>query len=237
VVKQFAAERYPEPFYHAIRHLLASRRRRFTALDIHHLEIWPGERVVVVGNNGAGKTTLLKVLAGLIRPTQGSVTVNGTVTLLSGLGVGMVNELSAVDNLQLYAAIYGVDRSTMRERTDDMLEWAELKEFAGTKLRQLSAGMRARLAFSLLRHIDRDVYLLDEVMTAGDQSFREKCDDVFCEHIRANKTLVATTHDRRFAETFFDKALWLEGGRIRAFGMAPVVLDAYFGGALTQAAR
>jgi ABC-type polysaccharide/polyol phosphate transport system ATPase subunit len=134
-----------------------------------------------------------------------------------------------MDNIRLYAAIYGIDRATMRTRAHDMLEWAELQDFAGTKLKQLSAGMKARLAFSLLRHIDVDIYLLDEVMTAGDQSFREKCDDVFRAHIQAGKTIVATTHDRRFAETFFNRALWLEGGRVRASGPVSPILDQYFG--------
>jgi ABC-type polysaccharide/polyol phosphate transport system ATPase subunit len=228
LVKRFAAEPRHPTFFRALRQAITPRRR-FTVLDGVSLEVQPGDRVAVVGNNGAGKTTLLKLLAGLLRPTAGRIEIRGSLTLLSGLGVGMVDELSVEDNIGLYGAIYGVERVTMRARTEEIVQWAGLEEFLGAQLKRLSSGMKARLAFSALRHIDKDIYLLDEVLTAGDKNFREKCHEVFRGYERAGKTVVAATHERHFAETFCNRALWLDHGRVRAYGEAAVVLDQYFG--------
>ena len=228
LVKRFAAEKSRPTAFAALRRLLTGRGATFTALDAVSFQIQRGDRVAVIGNNGAGKSTLLKVLAGLHRPSAGRVALRGAPILLSGLGIGMVDELSVRDNVSLYGAIYGIGRARTRAQLPEILEWAELREFEWEKLKRLSSGMRARLAFSVLRYADADVYLLDEVLTAGDKDFREKCTEVFFGYQREGKTVVAATHDRAFAETFCTRALWLQRGRVRAFGEAAEVVAEYY---------
>jgi ABC-type polysaccharide/polyol phosphate transport system ATPase subunit len=228
VVKTFALKREHPTAFGAFRQALLQKRQQFVALDGVDLEIVRGERVGLIGNNGAGKSTLLKVLAGLHRPTAGQVHVEGSITLLSALGIGMLDELSVLDNIHLYGAIYGIPRAALQTQISEMLEWAELQEFRHARLKHLSTGMRARLAFSVLRHVDNDVYLLDEVMTAGDKNFRARCLEVFEGYQRRGKTVVLATHERSFAEGFCSKVLWLERGRVRQFGDTAEVLHAYY---------
>ena len=228
LVKTFASGKGQPTAYAAVRRLLTGPQQRFTALNGVSFQVQAGDRVAVVGNNGAGKSTLLKVLAGLHRLNAGQLAIHGSWTLLSGLGIGMVDNLSVRDNVSLYGAIYGIPRARARASLPEILEWAELREFEWTRLKFLSSGMRARLAFSVLRYVDTDIYLLDEVLTAGDKDFREKCDTVFQGYQHAGKTLVAATHDRGFAERFCNKALWLHRGAVRRFGEAEAVLNDYY---------
>ena len=229
LVKTLPQERRHVSMLQAVKHAL-SRGPRFTVLNIPNLKIAKGDRVALLGNNGAGKTTLLRVLAGLLQPTSGQVHVEGSVTLLAGLGVGMVDDLTVTDNLRLYGAIYGIDQATMRASADEIIAWAGLQGFAGFRLKHLSTGMRGRLAFSALRYCDRAVYLLDEVTTAGDKDFSQNCDDVFGQYKERGKTVLAATHDRRVAETFFNMAVWLDHGQVRAYGPSELVVSQYMDG-------
>ncbi|HET7755141.1 MAG TPA: ATP-binding cassette domain-containing protein, partial [Anaeromyxobacteraceae bacterium] len=138
-----------------------------------------GEMVFLVGRNGAGKTTLLRTIAGLYLPSAGTVGAAGDIALVTGLGIGMLDELSVEDNLYLYGAINGMTRDIVRERLPEIIDWAELGEFRTAKLKTLSTGMRSRLAFSAVRHVEAEIYLFDEVLSAGDRHFREKCERVF----------------------------------------------------------
>src|SRR5581483_2677642 len=123
----------------------------------------------------------------------------------------------------------GIERRTMMAHLDEIVEWAGLEGFVGTKLKHLSSGMKTRLAFSALRYLDREICLLDEVMTAADKDFRRKCEEVVDRYEQTGRTILATTHDREFAERFCNRALWLEDGRVKWCGDAPAILDAYFG--------
>jgi ABC-type polysaccharide/polyol phosphate transport system ATPase subunit len=228
LTKTFAAEKGRPTALAALRRALTGRGPEFTALHDVSFQARAGDRVAVVGNNGAGKSTLLKVLAGLHHPTRGRLAIRGSRVLLAGLGIGMVDELAVRHNVSLYAAIYGIGRARARTSVAEILQWAELQDFEWTKLKHLSSGMRARLAFSVLRYVDADVYLLDEVLTAGDKDFREKCTEVFLGYQRVGKTVVAATHDRAFAETYCTHALWLQRGRVRAFGEAERVVAEYY---------
>jgi ABC-type polysaccharide/polyol phosphate transport system ATPase subunit len=187
-----------------------------------------GDKVALVGNNGSGKTTLLKLIAGLYQPSEGRVEVDGRVLLLRGVGTGMVDELSVAENVFLYGVIYGMDREQISEKFQEVMEWAELKDFAGAELRTLSSGMRARLAFSVARHFDTDVFLLDEAFAVGDKDFRAKYEEVFRNHKSdSNRTYVIATHDLDFARLFCSKTLWLQKGRLMAFGETKAVLEQY----------
>jgi lipopolysaccharide transport system ATP-binding protein len=192
------------------------------------LAVSRGDKIALVGNNGSGKTTLLKLIAGLYQPTEGRVDVDGRILLLRGVGTGMVDELSVAENVFLYGIIYGMDREKISETFEEVMAWAELKDFAAAELRTLSSGMRARLAFSVARHFDTDIFLLDEAFAVGDKDFRSKYEEVFRNHKSdGNRTYLIATHDLEFARLFCTKTLWLQKGRLMAFGETKTVLDQY----------
>jgi lipopolysaccharide transport system ATP-binding protein len=192
-----------------------------------------GERIGIVGDNGSGKTTLLKIVAGLHKISGGEIDVRGRVTLVASLGVGMMEELTVAENIFLYGAIYGLGRRTMSQRQAEILEWAELEGFAQSRLKTLSSGMKTRLAFSALRHIEEDIYLLDEVLTAGDKNFMHKCEQVFAGYKKTQKTFLVTTHDLKFVRTFCEKTLWLHKGCQVGFGKTEEIVDQYVEAKLT----
>jgi ABC-type polysaccharide/polyol phosphate transport system ATPase subunit len=202
-------------------------RETFAALHSIDLEVKRGDRLGLIGNNGCGKSTLLRIVAGLHPPTSGTVEVNGERTLLAGLGVGMIDELKVESNIFLYGAMHGIARDELRERLDEILEWAELTDFRHAALKTLSTGMRSRLAFSVTRYFSSDIYLLDEALTAGDQLFREKCDEAFTSYEQSGRTMVIATHDFQFVERRCNKVLWLQRGKQMSFGTPEAVLPLY----------
>lgn len=199
----------------------------FYALSDITIKVEKGEWLGVIGHNGAGKTTLLKLIAGLLQPDGGKVILNGSITYLSGYGVGMIEELSVVENIFLNGAIYGISKKVIGANLNEIIEWAELQNFTKTKFKHLSSGMRSRLAFSTTRYLDADIYLLDEALSAGDSRFQEKCGEVF-EGYRSNgKTFMIAAHSFDFIEKFCDKTLWLNKGEIKAFGETEKILEQY----------
>ena len=186
-----------------------------------------GDMVGVVGNNGAGKTTLLKTIAGLYTADAGEIGVTGRITFLAGLGIGMVEELTVEENVFLYAAIYGIDRAVLKKKLREIIEWADLGEFENMRMGALSTGMRARLAFSVTRHISSDVYLVDEALSAGDKNFVEKCEVCFRDYRALGKTFIVSTHNLEFVRRFCSSALWLDRGQLMAHGEVDPVLAKY----------
>jgi ABC-type polysaccharide/polyol phosphate transport system ATPase subunit len=199
----------------------------FLALNDISLEIFKGEKVAIVGNNGAGKTTLLKVIAGLCLPTRGKICVNGEMILLRGLEIGMVDDLSATENLLLYGSIYGLDREQIKAKSQEIFEWAELEAFTGAKLGTFSSGMKARLAFSAVRHFEADIFVLDEAFSAADINFKKRYEEVFRRQRNSDKTFLIATHDLSFAKMFCTKTLWLSKGKQIAFDATEKVLKLY----------
>ena len=199
----------------------------FAALNDIELDVASGDRVALIGNNGAGKSTLLRVVAGLHRPTYGSVQVKGEMTLLAGLGVGMVDELKVEHNIFLYGAMHGIAREDMRGHLDEILDWAELRDFRHATLKTLSTGMRSRLAFSVTRYFRSDIFLFDEALTAGDKDFREKCAEIFTGYARAGRTMLVASHDLKFVERHCTHALWLRRGCRIGFGPVAEVMSLY----------
>ena len=232
ISKAFSLNREPATMFRVLKETLlhpARRPKTFLVLQDINIEISQGEKVGLIGNNGSGKTTLLKVLAGLHRPDHGKVQLHGKVTLLAGLGIGLIDDLSVKENVFLYGAIYGLDRQTIREKFADIIEWAELQDFVKAELKTLSSGMRTRLAFSTTRHIKTDILLLDEALTAADKNFAEKCAEFFEQSRSNNTTFLVATHDLNFAQTFCTKTLWLHKGQQMAFGDTADVLALYTG--------
>jgi ABC-type polysaccharide/polyol phosphate transport system ATPase subunit len=206
-----------------------SASHTFAALKDINIEIMRGEKVGLIGNNGAGKSSLLRLIAGLYLPSQGELYVNGDVTFLAGLGLGMVDELSVEENIYLYGAIFGLERRKIKESLQEIIEWAELQDFVEATLKTLSTGMRTRLAFSTTRYIEADLVLMDEALSAGDRNFRKKCEDVFESYKNNNRTFLFASHDIEFVKRFCTKTLWLHKGQQMAFGDTDLVLQEYNG--------
>jgi ABC-2 type transport system ATP-binding protein len=226
--REFPKVRNRSTLFQAIR---KSRNNRGvnTILAVQNLNITikKGETIGLIGNNGSGKSTLIRLVAGLIPPTTGTVETNGEIALLSHLGVGMLGSLTVRDNVYLYGAIHRIPRSEISQLYDEIIEWAELEGFSKSLLKNLSWGMRARLAFSVIRHIQAEIFLLDEADTAGDVHFREKMKAFFRKQSNIERTFLIATHEMEFVNSFCTKVLWLHHGRQMAFGEPQEVLAQY----------
>ncbi|MCJ7611169.1 MAG: ATP-binding cassette domain-containing protein [Candidatus Aminicenantes bacterium] len=228
--KVFFVERARPTAFKLLKRTFQGRRasaEKFFALKDINLDIGRGEKLGIVGNNGSGKTTLLKVVAGLFKPDRGRVEVDGSIAFLAGLGIGMIDDLSVERNVYLYGMIFGLEVKTIRDRLQEIIAWAELQDFSRAKLKTLSAGMRTRLAFSAVRHIDADIFLLDETLTTGDKNFKEKCQVYFESQKNTDKTYLVATHDLVFVKQFCRRTLWLHKGQPLAFGETDRVLKLY----------
>ena len=197
------------------------------ALNDINLQVCRGEWIGVVGNNGSGKTTLTKLIARLYLPTSGTVRVAGDVSLLCGLGVGMVDDLSVRENVYLYGALQGIDPPQLRAQFDEIIHWADLDDFVSATFRTLSSGMRSRLAFSVARYNESRIVVQDEALTAGDKDFALKCKMYFQGLRQDTRTFVFSTHDLAFVSEFCDKTLWLSKGQQMAFDETARVLKEY----------
>ncbi|TAK02966.1 MAG: ABC transporter ATP-binding protein [Chloroflexota bacterium] len=201
-------------------HLLRRREgpQHFWALRGVTFQVEHGESLAVIGPNGAGKSTLLQVLAGIIEPSEGQVEIRGHVSSLLTLGAGFDAELSGVDNILLAGAFMGIPDREMRRRLPEIVEFADIGAFIDAPLKTYSSGMRARLGFSIATAVDPDVLLVDEVLSTGDQAFRDKSRRRIEELIQAAKGIVLVTHDMGWVTTFCNRALLLERGQIIAEG-------------------
>jgi ABC-type polysaccharide/polyol phosphate transport system ATPase subunit len=192
------------------------------------LTVSRGEAVALVGRNGSGKSTALRLMAGIYRPSEGEVTVQGRLAAVIELGVGFHAELTGAENIQLYAAVMGLTRREIAARYSDIVEFAELGDFIDEPIKFYSSGMHARLAFSVAALSMRpDVLLLDEVLAVGDQSFREKSFDFLHRYHREGGTLIVVTHDLEGLPELCDRAIWLEQGRVEMDGPVEDVVAAY----------
>jgi ABC-type polysaccharide/polyol phosphate transport system ATPase subunit len=187
---------------------------QFWALRNVSLQLLHGQSLGVIGPNGAGKSTLLQVLAGIIRPSEGSVDVRGHVSGLLTLGAGFDKELSGRDNILLGGAFLGLDDDVTRELLPSIVEYAELGDFIDAPLKTYSSGMRARLGFSIATSIDPDILLLDEVLATGDAAFRAKSKARVIEIVRAAKAVVLVTHDMGWVTEYCNRAILIEKGRV-----------------------
>lgn len=199
----------------------------FLALDDVSFAIEPGEAVGIIGRNGAGKSTLLKLLARIVVPDRGSVTVDGRMAALLEVGAGFHPDYTAVENIMLSGAIYGIPRPELEARVDDIIAFAELERFADNPVRTYSSGMYARLGFSIAVNVDPDVLVVDEVLAVGDQSFQARCLERMLEFRDAGKTLILVTHDLQAVESFCDRAIWIDAGKVAVDDLPHHAIRAY----------
>jgi ABC-type polysaccharide/polyol phosphate transport system ATPase subunit len=210
--------------------LLRGRRkyhRDFWALQEVSLEVETGEAVGIIGRNGAGKTTLLQIIAGVLQPTLGDVTVEGRVTALLELGSGFNLEYTGRENILLSGQILGFSEEEMRRRMDVIVQFAELEGFVDQPVKTYSTGMLMRLAFASAIHVDPDVLIVDEALSVGDVYFQRKSLDRMEYFRKAGKTVLFVSHDPALVQRFCSRALWLEHGRVAMTGKAKEVVTAY----------
>ena len=197
------------------------------ALTDVSFQVAAGETVGVIGPNGSGKSTLLKLLAGILQPTSGSLSVRGRLAALLELGAGFHPEISGRDNVELSGLLLGLTRKEIAARFDEIVRFAEIEEFLDAPVKTYSSGMAVRLGFSIAAHSDPDVLLVDEVLAVGDEAFARRSLEKFSEFERAGKTIVLVSHDLALVAERCRRALWLDRGRLAADGPAGETVALY----------
>jgi len=202
-------------------------RRRRRVLDAVSLDLPNVKNLNVIGPNGSGKSTLLKVICGILSPTSGKVKVEGAIAPLIELGAGFDPDLAVRDNILLYGVLLGHSAAEMRAKMPSILDFAELEEYADVPVRALSSGMVARLGFAIATDTNPDILILDEVLSVGDESFRNKSrrriESMWHDHV----TVLVVSHDLQFIRDTCTRAIWMEGGRVVKDDAPGEVVDAY----------
>src|ERR671910_1899443 len=199
----------------------------FPALKGVSFNVPAGRTYGIIGRNGSGKSTALKLVAGITKPTTGTVAVEGRISALIELGAGFHPEISGRENVFINGIMLGLTKREIQQRFDEIVEFAELKGFIDAPVKTYSSGMYMRLGFAVAVHVDPEVLLVDEVLAVGDQGFTHKCLDKFAEFRRRNKSILLVTHSLGMVERFCDEALWLDSGRIRGSGDPKRIVGAY----------
>src|SRR3954447_17616800 len=199
----------------------------FTALNDVTVTVPAGRTLGVIGRNGSGKSTLLKLVAGITKPTRGTVKVNGRISALIELGAGFHPEISGRENVFINGIMLGLTKREITRRFDEIVEFAELEQFIDAPVKTYSSGMYMRLGFAVAIHVNPDILLVDEVLAVGDEGFTHKCLDKFAEFRRRGKTILLVTHSLGLVERFCDEALWIDEGHGRAAGDPRRVVGAY----------
>ena len=230
ITKEFAL--HEEPGWRSLlpgREGEPSTQDALVALEDVSLTIRRGEALGLVGRNGAGKSTLLRVIAGTVLPTSGQVDVRGALAPALTLGVGFDEEFTGAENLYFAGSLLGLSRSEVRERFDDMVDFAGIREFIHMPVRRYSSGMKARLGVALVMSVDASIVIIDEALAVGDWSFRQKSLRRLREMHERGTTLIMVSHDHWTLAQLCDRLILLEKGRLTAEGSVANVLHAYLG--------
>ena len=201
--------------------------REFWAVDGVSFTLERGDMLGIIGSNGAGKSTLLKAVTGIMVPTKGWVKVNGSIAALLELASGFDGDLTVRENTYLRGAMLGYTRKFMNEKYEEIIDFSCLQEFQDRPFKQLSSGMKSRLAFSIACLVRPDVLILDEVLSVGDGAFRKKSEEKMMEIINGGATTILVSHLLEQVRSMCNKALWLERGKQIAFGDANELCDRY----------
>lgn len=199
----------------------------FWALKDVSFEVRKGEALGIIGRNGSGKSTLLKIMAGVLYPDGGTVSVDGKVAPFLELGVGFQPELTARENVYIYSSILGLSRREVHGLYDDIFDFAELRKFENMKLKNFSSGMYLRLAFSTAVHATPDTFLIDEVFAVGDEAFRAKCHEKMSQFKSEGKTIVFVSHSLDSVRELCQRSLLLHEGRVVTTGDTANVIEHY----------
>lgn len=191
---------------------------KFWALEDINLEINKGDVVGIIGFNGAGKSTMLKVVSGILKPTKGISEIKGSIAPLIELGAGFDPELSGRENIYLNGAVLGFSKKVMRDKVDEIIEFAELEEFIDSPIKNYSSGMYARLGFSIATCVKPDILIVDEILSVGDYRFQEKSKKRIKDMMNSGTTIIMVSHTIEQVEELCNKVVWLEKGRIKKIG-------------------
>lgn len=211
----------------AVRGRVRSKKEEFWALRDASFEVPKGSCFGLVGHNGSGKSTTLKVMAGIYRPTSGTVEVNGRISALLELGAGFHHELTGRENIALNGALLGMTRAEIDASTDEIIEFAGLDDFIDAPVKVYSSGMYVRLGFSIAVAVKPEVLVVDEVIAVGDEEFQRRCFDHFHELRGRGATVILVSHGLPLMSELCDEAIWIDHGRIAAHGDARRVVASY----------
>lgn len=200
----------------------------FWALQGINFDISHGEVVGIVGKNGAGKSTLLKVISGILKPTTGSVLVNGNIVPMLELGSGFDFELNGRENIFLNGAVLGYSEDFLKRKFDEIVAFSELGKFIDVPLRNYSSGMVARLAFSIASVVEPDILIVDEILSVGDAEFQVKSGKRMQELMSGGTTVLLVSHSVEQIRELCDRAIWLEQGTLKMIGDVNEVCDCYY---------
>lgn len=199
----------------------------FWALKDINFTLEKGDRLGILGLNGAGKSTLLKVIAGVLKPTTGTVEACGKIAPLLELGAGFDKQYTGAENIYLYGAVLGYSKKFVKERFDEIVDFSELRPFLNVPVKNYSSGMRSRLGFAIATQVQPEILILDEVLAVGDQKFHEKSEKKILEMMGEGVTVLFVSHAMDQVERICNKAILLEKGKIVAAGSVQEVKEIY----------
>ncbi|MBK4771769.1 MULTISPECIES: ABC transporter ATP-binding protein [Pantoea] len=201
--------------------------RSYLAIENISFHVEKGQSVALIGRNGAGKSTSLGLVAGVIKPSSGSVVTRGRVASMLELGGGFHPELTGRENIRLNATLLGLRRKQLNERINKIIEFSELGEFIDEPIRVYSSGMLAKLGFSVITQVDPDILIIDEVLAVGDYAFQKKCIDTINQFKAKGVTILFVSHNLSDIEKICDRVIWIENHRLKATGSATDILEQY----------
>ncbi len=227
------------PLYHHIRGGLKNflfnlpramstlRTPHFEALRDISFEVREGETLGVIGKNGAGKSTLLGLIAGVLRPNKGLVTVKGRVSPLLELGAGFHPDLTGRENIVLNGVLMGLRREEVLEQLDEIIDFSEIEDFIDQPIRTYSSGMLARLGFSVVANLHPEMLLIDEILAVGDEKFQKKCIDRMIRFKKTSVTMIFVSHYMPNIEKICDRVIWIENHVLKMIGDTKTVVESY----------
>lgn len=204
------------------------RKDYFYALKDVSFKIKKGEVIGLIGSNGAGKSTLLKVVSGVMKPSNGKVSVKGVISPMIELGAGFDLELTARENIYLNGAVLGYSKKFIEDKFDEIVEFSELKDFLDVPVKNFSSGMTAKLAFSIATVVDPEILIVDEILSVGDIKFQEKSKNKMMELIKGGTTVLYVSHSLESIKDLCTRVIWLEHGEVVKIGDTEKICNEYF---------
>ena len=204
------------------------RKDYFYALKDVSFKIKKGEVIGLIGSNGAGKSTLLKVVSGVMKPSNGKVSVKGVISPMIELGAGFDLELTARENIYLNGAVLGYSKKFIEDKFDEIVEFSELKDFLDVPVKNFSSGMTAKLAVSIATVVDPEILIVDEILSVGDIKFQEKSKNKMMELIKGGTTVLYVSHSLESIKDLCTRVIWLEHGEVVKIGDTETLCNEYY---------